>query len=158
MCTEVSGGWSRYQSPWQRGTYSCEYKYNEYSRYAHTCTHIHVLLYYLPHTHTHTHMQLHWMACNGRTELLVSVLESGEYVDVEVRGITMWCMISLVRINRSPFIVVILVTRSHLHGLWVYYNNTVPKCLPIACVSTCVSKPPRLVYYMCSHCWCALCI
>ena len=42
--------------------------------YAHTFTY----------TYTHTHTQLHWLACNGRTELLVSILQKGEFVDVVV--------------------------------------------------------------------------
>ena len=29
-------------------------------------------------------LQLHWVACNGRTALLVSILQRGEYVDVVV--------------------------------------------------------------------------
>ena len=31
------------------------------------------------------HSQLHWLACNGRTELLVGILQRGEFVDVTVR-------------------------------------------------------------------------
>ena len=33
---------------------------------------------------TQTFLQLHWVACNGRTALLVSILQRGEYVDVVV--------------------------------------------------------------------------
>ena len=33
---------------------------------------------------TQTILQLHWVACNGRTALLVSILQRGEYVDVVV--------------------------------------------------------------------------
>ena len=43
-------------------------------------TSAHQLLFY----HLCMFPQLHWLACNGRTELLMSILNKGEFVDVEV--------------------------------------------------------------------------
>ena len=55
--------------------------------YIHIHTHIHIHIY----TYTHTHIQLHWLACNGRTELLVSILQKGEFVDVVVSKLFLFC-------------------------------------------------------------------